>query len=129
MTTPCPYCRVALDISQPGEVTCPACRQDFTALANESGSHICRRCGTIGNPVAGDWSGGGGFLLQCGLIVATLVALAIFWPLAVVMLIGTIAFGLKRLRDQHALCPACGQRDLIPLGTPAGQQLAQTFRA
>jgi hypothetical protein len=128
MNHPCPHCGVLLALATPGDTTCGACGRAFTVLAEPGGSHICRRCGTVGKPQAGDWSGVVGFLIQCALIVATLIAVFTFWPLGLLLLVATIAFGLKRLRNQHALCPGCGARDLIPLGTPAGQQLAHSFR-
>lgn len=129
MNATCPQCSTVLDVGQGGLVTCGVCQCQFSAVNAPAGSHICRTCGTAGDPAPGDWSGAAGFLLQCGLIFATLVALVAFFPLGVLLLIATIAFGLKRLRDQRALCPGCGGRDLIPLGTPAGQQLAQQFHA
>lgn len=129
MNTTCPKCCTVLEVGRGGWVTCGVCQCEFSAVDAPAGSHICRRCGTVGQPQAGDWSGGVGFLIQCALIVATLIAVFTFWPLGLLLLVATIAFGLKRLRDQHALCPGCGARDLIPLGTPAGQQLAHSFRA
>jgi len=129
MNATCPKCCTVLEVGRGGLITCGVCQCQFSAVDAPAGSYICRRCGTVGEPLAGDWSGVVGFLLQCARIVATLVAIFTFWPLGLLLLVATLAFGLKRLRDQHALCPGCGARDLIPLGTPAGQQLAHSFRA
>ena len=128
MNAECPRCRTVLALTRPGDVSCGACGEVFTALPPKD-AHICRTCGTIGQPAPGDWSGAGGFVLQCGLIIASLIALVAWFPAGVLLCVATFAFGLKRLRDQRALCPGCGRRDLIPLGTPAGQKLTEQFHA
>lgn len=84
------------------------------ALLNRGGGEglICTRCGTSGQT---RWVIPGHWLIEL-----------VLWLL---LIVPGLIYTIWRASSRHQACKACGSRDLVPLESPAGRNLAQQFQA
>ncbi|HXK52976.1 hypothetical protein H6802_02905 [Candidatus Nomurabacteria bacterium] len=81
-------------------------------MKNKEPTHICANCGFKGRPVK---QTKGSFALEL-----------LLW---IVFLIPGVAYTIWRMTTTQEVCPKCKTPNMLPLDTPKGRELEQSFLA
>jgi hypothetical protein len=87
-----------------------------------STDYICKACGTQGGTERRSPSNLGVEIVVW--LAALLLAAVTHW----VLVLGALWFTLWRFTGRHRACGECDSREVIPLSSPLGQQLAEQMK-